>query len=103
MTLNEIEKRLKVWQKRHDELMAAYDAFYDLTGASIGCKLFNPIFNLLDAYTASVSELVGDDGDWLSWFSNDCDMGNKPKIYVTRKNLDIRVSTLKQLARVIAD
>ena len=103
MKIAEIEKRLKVWQKRHDEFMAAYDALYELTGASIGCKLLNPVFNLLDAYTASVSEIVGDYGDWLLWFSNECNMGKSPKIHVTSSGRAMKVKTLKQIARIIAD
>ena len=103
MKITEIESRLKVWQKRHDELMVAYDAFYDLTGASIGCKLLNPIFNLLDAYTASVSEIVGDKDEWLIWYANECAMGKRPGIYVTPAGRKIEVDTLKQLSRVIAD
>ena len=103
MKLEEIEARLKDWQKRHTEFMVSYSAFRDLTDAPIDCKLLRPMINLLDAYTVTVSEIVGDKGDWLSWFANDCRMGHQPKIYAPRRGRDIRVSTLKQLARVIKD
>jgi len=49
----------------------------------------------------AVSEIVGDEAGWLSWYANDCDMGAYPKDAVTPGGKTICVKTLRHLARMI--
>lgn len=102
MSIDQIVKRLEAWKKRQEELTAQYNALHALTGAMPDSALLRPVFDVWDAYTVAVSELVGDKDEWLQWYELECDMGRKPK-EVTNLGGDvtIRVRTLRQLARVI--
>jgi hypothetical protein len=102
MKTDEIVIRLEAWKRRHEALMAQYDALHRLTGAMPDCDLLRPVFDTWTAYTVAVSELVGDTDEWLQWYEFECDMGRRPQ-EVTNScgDLTIRVKTLRQIARVI--
>lgn len=87
----------------HDNLIGAYKAMQEMTGTATECKLISPAFDLWDAYTTAVSRLVGDKDEWLQWFELDCDFGKSPKVCTFASGKTLKVKTLKQLARVIAD
>jgi len=101
MKTDEIVSRLGAWRIRHDQMMAQYDALNALTGADPECPLMVMVFGLWDEYTVAVSEIVGDEAGWLSWYANDCDMGAYPKDAVTPGGKTICVKTLRHLARMI--
>lgn len=109
MELDQIEKRLRKWkamhagQAMHAGLNKAYDKLHALTEAMPGCALMAPMFDLWDAYTAAVGESVGDRGQWLQWFEAECYMGRNPTEVVLSDGREVRIRTLRQLARLIAD
>lgn len=97
-----IEEKLDEWKRHHDAMMGAFDSLNKMTGATPDCELMRPMFLVWTAYTASVSELIGDQDGWLDWYQFDCDMGKKSKkSYFNGK--EIQVSTLRHLAQVILD
>lgn len=75
MNITEIVKKLEPWKARNDALMAQYYALRKMTGADPDSELLQPIFEVLEAYTAAVGELVGDKNKWLEWYQSECDMG----------------------------
>lgn len=100
MPIREIVLRLGHWKARIKKLDAQIDAFADMTGARSDGPFLDNIYGMIDAYTASVSELIGDKWDWLSWHRNECEMGQAPRDAVIGGKT-IKVKTLRQLARVI--
>ena len=102
MSIDEIVRRLEPWKKRHDALMEQCDAMQKLTGATPDCELLHPIFDVWDAYTIAVSEIVGDTNEWLHWYQLECDMGCKPMEVKSDTGTTFRVRTLRQLARAIS-
>lgn len=102
MTLDEIEERLRHWQRRQQELTAAYEALASLTDAMPDCKLFKPIFDVWTAYTVAVSEIIGDRDEWLKWYEFECRMGAHPMEAMLANGRKFKVRTLRQLARLIA-
>ena len=101
MELSQIEKRLKQWKSMHDGFIGAYTTMHKLTGAMPDCELLSPAFDLWDAYTVAVSELVGDYGDWLHWYEFECGLGETPRMVVLTDGREIKVKTLRDLANVI--
>lgn len=97
-----IEEKLDEWKRHHDALIGAFSSLNKLTGATPDCALMRPIFDVWSAYTASVSELIGDQDQWLDWYQFECDMGEKPqKAYFNGK--ETQVLTISDLAQVILD
>lgn len=101
MSIDEIVKRLDVWQKRHAALCQQTQALAKLTGAMPDCELMLPVLDVWNAYTSALSELIGDDDGWLEWYQFEGDMGRKP-MGVSLGGKTINVRTLRHLARVIA-
>lgn len=98
----EMIRRIEAWVKLHADLMEQYHALQALTGADPDCALFKPIFTLWDSYTIALSELIGDEDEWLQWYATECEMGNKPKnVLIPGDTKQYRVKTIQQLARVI--
>lgn len=66
---------LNDWHYQHDRITELMDGM----GKSIGLlpegPLFETVWGMFDAYTKSISELVGDKGDWLAWYYLENDMG----------------------------
>ena len=102
MSIDEIVKRLEAWKKRHDALAQQAQALAHLTGAMPDCPLLLPVWDVWSAYTVAVSELVGDDNEWLQWYQFECDMGRAPMEVSSLGGRTIKVRTLRQLATVIA-
>lgn len=102
MPIDEIVKRLEAWADRQRHLQAQYEALRALTNADFECALLAPVWSVWSAYTVAVSELVGDENEWLQWYEQECDMGRRPKEVTSLGGKTIKVRTLRQLARVIA-
>lgn len=96
----EIIQRLELWQERIEKLEIQLDAFRFITGGFEG-DFAESIYGVTEAYTDVVSELVGDQGEWLSWYMYECDMGRKPREVTFKNGKTLKVRTLRQLARVI--
>jgi hypothetical protein len=101
MPIDEIVIRLEAWAKRREALHAQYKELEALTGAHCECELLKPVWSIWGAYTVAVSELVGDQNEWLQWYELECDMGRKPKEVTSLGGKTVKVRTLRQLARVI--
>ena len=95
--------RLEEWRAKYEAMTEACDELSALTGAMPDCRLLAPVHALLDAYTAAVAELIGDDGDWLGWYAFECDMGARPKSAWLTDGREITVGTLAELVTVILD
>lgn len=102
MSTDEIVKRLEAWKKLHDALDQQAKALEHLTGAMPDCQLMRPVWGVWSAYTVAVSELIGDDNEWLDWYQFECDMGRKPLEVSSLGGKTVTVRTLRQLARVIS-
>jgi hypothetical protein len=102
MPIDQIVLRLEAWADRQRKLTAQYEALKALTGADCECELLKPVWSVWSAYTVAVSELVGDNNEWLQWYELECDMGRRPREVTSLGGKTIKVRTLRQLARVIA-
>jgi hypothetical protein len=102
MPLDEMVLRLEAWADRQRKLTAQYEALQALTGADVECALLAPVWPIWTAYTVAVSELVGDENEWLQWYELECEMGRRPTEVTSTAGKKITVRTLRQLARVIA-
>ena len=100
MPIKKIILRLEYWQGRVEKLEMQLEAFRAMTGATVESDFAASIYSVMDAYTVAVSELIGDEDEWLNWYQYECDMGRSPKSF-SRNKKKITVRTLNQLARVI--
>ena len=76
-------------------------AFAKLTGYGYEAPLLNAIWRDRESYTDALSALLDDKGDWLSYFENECDMGRAPKEVRITSRKAIKLTTVKQLLKVI--
>ena len=102
MDIDQIVTRLEAWAKRQAQFAGQLENFRALTGAMPDCALLLPMYDVWSAYTVAVSELVGDNNEWLSWFELECEMGRRPMTVKSLGGKEVKVRTLRQLARVIA-
>lgn len=64
--------------------------------------LTDAIYTLADRYTQAIALQVGDTGGWLDYYWNERDMGRRGPTTVTAWGVEIRLSTVRDLARLIA-
>lgn len=102
MKVAEIVSHLEAWKTSCVEVEKRIECLRELTGAMPDCELLAPIYAMQDAYTKAVGAIVGDDGGWMSWYVHECDMGRNPMSAFSVSGIEIRVKTLRHLARVIA-
>lgn len=79
MEPKEIEALLKEWAKSVQAVDGALDQMVAVFGGTYECNNANAILELVARYTKLVAEKVGDGGDWLDYFRNDCEFGKKPR------------------------
>jgi hypothetical protein len=79
MTHDERLKLLNNWYERSLAWELAYDDFRTLLGVGDleKCPVLMAGWNLHEAYTKTVSALVGDRDEWLSWWWHDAQHGNR--------------------------
>jgi len=100
--IKDVARRLEKWAATLAEFDRQVDAFSALTRAQPDSPLLEAIYRVEEAYTAAVAEQVGDVDQWLVWFRWECEMGRTPREASIRTGARmVKVSTLKQLARVV--
>lgn len=95
--------RLEFWAQRITAINTQYAALSAITGPGVGSPLWDAIFSTQNAYTVAVSELVGDECEWLNYYQLDCEMGKRPREVKLPSGNAITLKTLRDLARVICD
>ena len=103
MTADKIHERLQLWAAQHRTMMAQLEALQTVTGADPDSPIRCMIDDLFQTYTVAVAELVGDWDEWLTWFAWENDMGKKRMSVSLPHGKCLPVSTLKQLAKIIAE
>lgn len=102
MNRAEVLAILRPWHERTVELQRQWDAFEAATGARTDHPFGDSIWLMHEAYTMAIAAQVGDDGEWLSWWHYECNLGTKPKEASRKPGAKpMRVSTLERLATVI--
>lgn len=102
MTREEILTQVKAWAAAMGKTDAQLQALGKLTGFAPEAPLPDAVGRLMEAYTAAVSEVLGDETKWLDWFWLECDMGKRPLPALVCHHGEIVVGTLEDLARVIS-
>ena len=102
MTAAEMMPLLTAWASRQRELTAQMEALFKVVGCSDG-PLFEAVWNAWNGYTDTLSRLIGDDQDWLSWYEQENRMGANGFEVTSVSGQKMHVRTLHQLAMLIAE
>lgn len=100
MTIQDMLPKLEAWNALYLQLNAQAEALHNLTLAAPESPLVTALWSIWEAYTITLAENLSDQGEWLLWYWLECDMGTNP-MAVTLSGKDLRVRTLRHLARVI--
>ena len=68
---------LKHWQQAMERADATIDPVIDALKLQPESPICDAVWRLQSALTAMTADLVGDCGDWLSWYAMENDMGRK--------------------------
>lgn len=68
MSKSEKLAALKQWAKCYTNIHETYEKGYSLLKCDPDSPWANAMFNTFEAYTQILGKLVGDKGDWLSWY-----------------------------------
>jgi hypothetical protein len=103
--IREVVARLVVWKDLYDKINHAQNELSRLTGADADTVLTGPMWQVWSAYTTNLSELCGDNNEWLDWYQYQCDMGKRPSEVdgLKGRKFPLKVKTLRHLALVICD
>ena len=94
---------LQAWAVRQAALDKQMQALAAIFGDGIECPLGIAVWNAWNAYTNTLSALIGDHEFWLTWFEVENEMGRKG-ISITSTGGRVRkITNLRQLARVIEE
>lgn len=102
MKPDEMMPLLTAWANRQRELTAQMEALFDITGDSNG-PLFLAVWRAWNEYTSTLSRLIGDHDDWLSWYESENRMGLNGFEASPAGGKLRKVRTLHQLARLISE
>ncbi|MGB1304036.1 hypothetical protein [Pseudoalteromonas marina] len=74
LTDKQVESRIKKLVIIKNEIDESFDSLADVTGATVDSPLGEAIYSSLSLHLKTLSELIGDDFEWLAWFvwENDC-------------------------------
>lgn len=93
---------LRTWQRNLADVDKQLDALAAIVGDRAESPLTDAVHSLQAAYTAAVSELVGDRDAWLDWYRWENDMGARGHLARSGKWKAVRrIRTLKNLAALI--
>ena len=99
--INGVLRSLTRWAAHQKAWTSQVEALRELTGADYDSKLWLPICALWEDYTSFVSAEVGDEGEWLAYFENECQMGAHPTVITLDSKRKLRLSTLRDLATLL--
>ena len=91
---------LTAWANLQRELTAQMEALFAITGNSNG-PMFLAVWRAWNQYTSTLSRLIGDHDDWLSWYESENRMGLNGLEAAPAGGKPVKVRTLHQLARLI--
>lgn len=77
MTRDKAINLLQRWQDTYIALEAAYGPLEKAFGASYEGELPDAMWQMFDAYTQLLVDILGDTQDWLNWYCYETDMGKK--------------------------
>lgn len=63
------------WKAHHDAVEKMMDGIKTSIGLDPSGPMFDTVWKLFDAYTASLAAEVGDFGGWMVWYQAENDMG----------------------------
>lgn len=65
------------WKAHHDAVEKLMDGIKDCIGLDPDGPMFDTVWRLFDAYTASLAAQIGDFGGWLVWYQAENDTGKR--------------------------
>lgn len=89
---------LQKWVTMHDGLERLMDNIESVFGSLVESPFFTVTWANFDSYTATVAQLVGDHGDWLTWYQAENAMGARGH----EAGYDKKVKPIKTLADLYA-
>ena len=97
-------KLLQEWEKHSIQINEVYNLLKVAFDANPDSKAIKPMFKLFDDYTKSVSAIIGDEADWLSWYAWENDFGKREftaKCQSWKRHR--KINSLKMLLKLIED
>jgi len=103
MTIDEIEKHLSKWEQNVELTDERMSAMFDALKLQPESPLYAMVWELQDAYTKTMSALVGDFDGWLSWYRLDNNMGvNRYSAAPFRGKLR-KIKNVRDLAKLVIE
>jgi hypothetical protein len=94
---------LQAWAERQAELDTQMQALFAIFGDGADCPFGIAVWNAWNAYTNTLSALIGDHEFWLTWFEAENEMGRKGLSITSTRGRVRKITNLRQLARVIEE
>ena len=101
MEPKEIEALLKQWAGIMQNLERALSEMTSVFGGTYDCANAQAILDMVIEYTNLVSEKVGDSGEWLNYFRNECELGQTPKEVTFCDGTSILLDSVDALIEII--
>jgi|GEM_PF-1067000 len=77
MTDEEKISELRKWRKTYRRLNKDFEKIESALGSCADWPLWETVWKGFEAYTDTLSRLIGDNDKWLDWFCYENDMGAK--------------------------
>lgn len=92
MKYNKELQQLMDWEQQYRNINQSYELVKVAFHANVECPAFNSTFMLFDKYTDVLSDLLGDDDQWLNWYAWENSFGTK--------GLEAKAPTWKKLRKI---
>jgi hypothetical protein len=93
---------LQKWAAMHDGLERLMGNAEAVFGALVDSPFFETSWKNFDTYTDTLAQLIGDQGDWMTWFYSENAMGAKG-LEAGYDKRDQPIKTLAHLAALILE
>lgn len=97
-------ERLKEWEKMYNEIKRVHDSLHFVGFMIPESPLYQAIYGSFDRYTDILSEVIGDNHEWLNWYCWENDMGKKELEICPAEDAEWRpIKTIEDLAMIIEE
>jgi len=100
---DDILSMLQIWQSTYKNVNGALENLNAVTGGRPDGPIYEAFDSMFVEYTAALSELVGDQGEWLHWFANDTKFGKATSCHARFNGIDFVVTSVEALTDLILE
>ena len=103
MNREQVTAAIRDWSALVQEAESQINAIAEITAGYLDYDAPLPcsVLALIDGYTAAIAKQIGDEGEWLNYFREECGYGSRPMSVLPDVRNTINITGPEAIAEVI--